>query len=152
MYTCHCYGKAVSDLLNYEIPFRKTMDALTLLANTTLAAVTATVVSDAHTGLTNLTSTPAPGDPTPGDPSHGDVMATAHKMHWVASAVLGTILVLVGLVGNTLSIVIWNRKSMKSSTGTYLQGNYRQYIQGIAHRNYQTYVLVTGQFFHEYIV
>lgn len=49
-------------------------------------------------------------------------MATAEKMHFVTSAIIGPILVFIGLVGNVLSIMVWRRQRMRSSTGTYLIG------------------------------
>lgn len=49
-----------------------------------------------------------------------DIMAVAKKMHWVTSSIFGCIFVIMGLVGNILSILIWSRKSMRSSTGIYL--------------------------------
>ena len=44
------------------------------------------------------------------------------NIHFISSAVIGTILFAVGSVGNILSIFIWIRKSMRSSTGVYLIG------------------------------
>ncbi|KAK3585780.1 hypothetical protein CHS0354_010552 [Potamilus streckersoni] len=52
--------------------------------------------------------------------SDDEMLTIAQKMHWVTSVVVGTIFVVIGLVGNTLSILIWNRKSLRSSTGIYL--------------------------------
>ena len=49
-------------------------------------------------------------------------MEVAKKMHFITSVVVGTIFFVVGTVGNILSIFIWLRKSMRSSTGTYLIG------------------------------
>lgn len=49
-------------------------------------------------------------------------MATAEKMHFITSSYFGTIFVIIGLVGNVLSILVWKRKKMRSSTGTYLIG------------------------------
>jgi hypothetical protein len=49
-----------------------------------------------------------------------DVMAVAKKMHWVTSSIVALIFILVGIIGNILSLVIWSKKSMRSSTGTYL--------------------------------
>lgn len=49
-----------------------------------------------------------------------DVMEVAKKMHWVTSSIIGTIFVIVGIVGNILSVLIWSRKSMRTSTGVYL--------------------------------
>lgn len=61
--------------------------------------------------MENVTSFPSTDDET---------MAMAKKMHWVSSVVFGTIFMAIGLTGNTLSIMVWRRKSMKCSTGTYL--------------------------------
>ncbi|XP_022318229.1 FMRFamide receptor-like [Crassostrea virginica] len=49
-----------------------------------------------------------------------DIMAMAKKMHWYSSSIFGTIFVIVGIIGNILSIMIWSRKSMRTSTGIYL--------------------------------
>lgn len=51
-----------------------------------------------------------------------DMMATAKKMHFVTSTIFGTIFVVVGIIGNILSILVWKREKMRSSTGTYLIG------------------------------
>lgn len=56
------------------------------------------------------------------DDGEADFMATAKKMHFITSSYFGTIFVIIGLVGNTLSILVWRRKKMQSSTGTYLIG------------------------------
>ena len=45
---------------------------------------------------------------------------TAKRMHFTASGVIGPILVILGMVGNILSILVWSRGSMKGSTGRYL--------------------------------
>ncbi|XP_053398767.1 FMRFamide receptor-like [Mercenaria mercenaria] len=49
-------------------------------------------------------------------------MVMAEKMHFVTSAVIGTIFVIIGIIGNILSISVWMRPKMRSSTGTYLIG------------------------------
>lgn len=49
-------------------------------------------------------------------------MEMAEKMHFVTSAIVGTIFVIVGITGNILSISVWRRPKMRSSTGTYLIG------------------------------
>ncbi|XP_060069858.1 FMRFamide receptor-like [Ylistrum balloti] len=49
-----------------------------------------------------------------------DAMAIATKMHWYSSVVFGIIFMIIGLTGNSLSILVWRRKAMRSSTGTYL--------------------------------
>lgn len=49
-----------------------------------------------------------------------EMMKVAKIMHWYSSVVFGTIFVVIGLIGNILSIIVWNRKSLRSSTGTYL--------------------------------
>ncbi|XP_033728102.1 FMRFamide receptor-like [Pecten maximus] len=49
-----------------------------------------------------------------------DTMALATKMHWVSSVVFGSIFMVIGLTGNCLAVMVWRRKSMRSSTGTYL--------------------------------
>ncbi|CAG2253285.1 probable G-protein coupled receptor 139 [Mytilus edulis] len=49
-----------------------------------------------------------------------DMVSVAKEMHWYSSVVFGTFFVVVGLIGNMLSMIIWNRKSLRSSTGTYL--------------------------------
>lgn len=49
-------------------------------------------------------------------------METAKKMHFITSVVIGIIFFVLGSVGNILSIVIWLRKPLRSSTGTYLIG------------------------------
>ena len=58
------------------------------------------------------------------EPKNDEMMAamlsTAQRMHWVTSAVVGPIFVILGLMGNILSIVVWNRPHMTSSTGRYL--------------------------------
>ena len=58
------------------------------------------------------------------EPKNNDLMAqmltTAQRMHWGASVVVGPMFVILGLMGNILSIVIWTRPHMTSSTGRYL--------------------------------
>ena len=58
------------------------------------------------------------------EPKNDEMMAamlsTAQRMHYGASAVVGPIFVILGLMGNILSIIIWNRPHMTSSTGRYL--------------------------------
>lgn len=49
-------------------------------------------------------------------------MEIAKKMHFITSVWIGTIFFIFGTVGNILSIIIWLRKPMRSSTGTYLIG------------------------------
>lgn len=49
-----------------------------------------------------------------------EMVSVAKEMHWYSSVVFGTIFMVVGLLGNILSIIVWSRKSMRSSTGTYL--------------------------------
>ena len=66
-------------------------------------------------------------DSTPSPPTSAPLadefdMATAEKMHFITSSYFGTIFVIIGLVGNVLSILVWKRKKMRSSTGTYLIG------------------------------
>jgi len=57
---------------------------------------------------------------TPVDNNTDDILDMAKRMHWVTSVIIGTLFVCPGLVGNSLSMYIWSRKSMRSSTGTYL--------------------------------
>ena len=47
-------------------------------------------------------------------------METAAKMHFITSVWIGTIFFVFGTLGNILSIVIWLRKPLRSSIGTYL--------------------------------
>lgn len=49
-----------------------------------------------------------------------DVIETAEKMHYISSGFCIPILVCVGIVGNILSIIVWQRKPLRSSTGLYL--------------------------------
>ena len=49
-------------------------------------------------------------------------MEMAEKMHFVTSTIIGTIFVIIGIAGNILSISVWMRPKMRSSTGTYLIG------------------------------
>lgn len=49
-------------------------------------------------------------------------MEIANKMHFITSVWIGTIFFILGTLGNILSIVIWLRKPLRSSTGTYLIG------------------------------
>ena len=49
-------------------------------------------------------------------------METAKKMHFITSVWIGTIFFVFGTLGNILSIVIWLRKPLRTSTGTYLIG------------------------------
>ena len=44
------------------------------------------------------------------------------KIHFISSAIIGTILFAFGSFGNILSIFIWSRKPIRSSTGMYLIG------------------------------
>ncbi|KAK7098657.1 FMRFamide receptor-like [Littorina saxatilis] len=48
------------------------------------------------------------------------MLTTAQRMHWAASAVIGPIFVVLGLIGNIFSLIIWTRPHMRSSTGRYL--------------------------------
>lgn len=50
---------------------------------------------------------------------HVDLLM-ARKLHWASSAVMGPTIALLGIIGNVLSIVVWIRKAMRSSTGNYL--------------------------------
>lgn len=65
-----------------------------------------TVVADVHSTTTEDDSS----------------MEMATKMHFVTSTIIGTIFVIIGIVGNILSISVWTRPKMRSSTGTYLIG------------------------------
>ena len=47
-------------------------------------------------------------------------MEDSRKFEYVTIGIFGTIIVLFGVVANVLSIIVWNRKSMRSTTGTYL--------------------------------
>lgn len=49
-----------------------------------------------------------------------DVIATAEKMHYITSGFCTPVLMIVGIIGNILSIVVWRKKSLRSSTGLYL--------------------------------
>ena len=49
-----------------------------------------------------------------------DLMETARKMHYVSSGIIAPVLVLLGIIGNALSIIVWRKKSLRSSTGAYL--------------------------------
>ena len=49
-----------------------------------------------------------------------ELLTAAKRMHYIASAVIGPILVCFGLIGNSLSILVWTRRNMRSSTGRYL--------------------------------
>lgn len=49
-------------------------------------------------------------------------MEIAKKMHFITSVWIGTIFFIFGTVGNIFSVVIWLRKPLMSSTGTYLIG------------------------------
>ncbi|KAL4217737.1 hypothetical protein ACF0H5_022477 [Mactra antiquata] len=77
--------------------------------------VTMTTTPFLNTTPTVMTTTEA----TAGDAMD---MEMATKMHYYTSTVLGTIFVIVGIIGNILSILVWRRKKMWSSTGTYLIG------------------------------
>ncbi|XP_048736552.1 probable G-protein coupled receptor 139 isoform X1 [Ostrea edulis] len=54
------------------------------------------------------------------DMPDSDAMAVAKKMHWVTSSIVALIFVVIGIGGNVLSLIIWSKTSMRSSTGTYL--------------------------------
>ena len=49
-----------------------------------------------------------------------DIMAVAEKMHWITSSFAGTVFLILGFVGNILSLLIWSKKAKKSSTELYL--------------------------------
>ncbi|KAH3839842.1 probable G-protein coupled receptor 139 [Dreissena polymorpha] len=49
-------------------------------------------------------------------------MEITDKIHFVTSAIIGPIFICLGLVGNILSMLVWRRWKMRSSTGTYLIG------------------------------
>ena len=49
-----------------------------------------------------------------------NVMAVAEKMHWISSSFAGTIFLIFGLAGNTMSLIIWCKKAKNSSTEMYL--------------------------------
>ncbi|XP_061180940.1 FMRFamide receptor-like [Saccostrea echinata] len=70
-----------------------------------------TIAGFTDSGVRTVTDAPNVAD---------DVMAVAKKMHWVTSTIFGCIFVIIGLIGNIFSILIWSRKSMRSSTGIYL--------------------------------
>jgi hypothetical protein len=49
-----------------------------------------------------------------------ETLTFAKKMHYGASVVVGPSLAILGLIGNILSILVWTRRGMTSSTGRYL--------------------------------
>lgn len=64
-------------------------------------------------------STEIPTNSSVEDGGSGD-MELARKLHWISSSIFGVIFVFLGISGNILSILVWSRKNMASSTGTYL--------------------------------
>lgn len=51
-----------------------------------------------------------------------DLLSLTRRMHWITSALLAPIIIILGLTGNILSIIVWNRRCMCISTGRYLTG------------------------------
>ena len=49
-----------------------------------------------------------------------EMLRVAKTMHWYSSVVFGIAFVVVGLFGNILSLIVWSRRSLRSSSGTYL--------------------------------
>ncbi|XP_061165103.1 FMRFamide peptide receptor frpr-18-like [Saccostrea echinata] len=41
-------------------------------------------------------------------------------LHWIFSSIIGVIFVALGITGNTLSFIVWRKRSLQSSTGHYL--------------------------------
>lgn len=98
------------------------------------------IVNSATSALLGNDVTPNPGSAASGsggsavsdheghgvskNPSSDDVMAEmldmAKRLHWGASVVIGPVFVVLGLIGNLLSIIVWSQRSMRSSTGRYL--------------------------------
>lgn len=75
-----------------------------------------------NTTVTLTTTTLAADVPSSTTAKDDSAMEMATKMHFVTSTIIGTIFVIIGLVGNVLSISVWLRPKMRSSTGTYLIG------------------------------
>ena len=48
------------------------------------------------------------------------MMEDSPKFEYFTIGILGTVIVLFGVIANILSIMVWNRKSMRSTTGTHL--------------------------------
>ncbi|KAH3839774.1 FMRFamide receptor-like [Dreissena polymorpha] len=71
----------------------------------------------------------------------GTGMEITDKIHFATSAIIGPIFVFLGLVGNILSILVWRRRKMRSSTGTYLIG------QAIADMGLLVFFLLTDSIF-----
>ena len=47
-------------------------------------------------------------------------MANSRDFEYITIGIIGTVIVVFGIIANALSIIVWNRKSMRSTTGTYL--------------------------------
>ena len=47
-------------------------------------------------------------------------MTDPEKMQFIIIGILGTIIIVFGTFGNIISIIVWTRRSMRSTTGTYL--------------------------------
>lgn len=52
----------------------------------------------------------------------GPDMTVPNRLHFINSAIIGPIFCFPGMIANILSILVWNRSSMRSSTGRYLTG------------------------------
>ncbi|XP_062580752.1 FMRFamide peptide receptor frpr-18-like [Saccostrea cucullata] len=57
-------------------------------------------------------------DPEPSDRSAE--LAILRTLHWIFSSIIGVIVVVLGITGNTLSLIVWRKRSLQSSTGHYL--------------------------------
>jgi hypothetical protein len=49
-----------------------------------------------------------------------EVIETAEKMHYISSGICVPIFMVIGIIGNLLSIIVWRKKPLRSSTGLYL--------------------------------
>jgi len=49
-----------------------------------------------------------------------DIMSAAKKMHYITSSYCGPVFIILGLIGNVFSMIIWKKKAMSCSTGVYL--------------------------------
>lgn len=90
-----------------------------VITTTAASVLTSGGAGDSGGSMTTTTEAMVQKKPAEND-MMGQMLSTAQKMHYATSVVVGPIFVVLGLIGNILSIIVWTRRHMKSSTGRYL--------------------------------
>lgn len=93
---------------------------ITTIVNVITTTASAVLTNDGGGAHSNGDSASGIEKEHKGDKMMEEMLSTAQKMHYATSVVVGPIFVILGMIGNILSIVVWTRRHMKSSTGRYL--------------------------------